>query len=79
MGTGVSCISGYRGLVAVSRQQSRERPTVRIPRRLVAAALVLAGMSAAGLAAGLAEDPERPDVPPVVVETADLPHEAPQP
>ncbi len=52
---------------------------MRIPRRLVAAALVLAGMSAAGLAAGLAEDPEFPDVPPVVVETVDLPEEAPQP
>lgn len=49
---------------------------MRISRSVVASVLVLAGMSAAGLVAGLAEDPESA---PVVVETADLPSDPPQP
>lgn len=49
---------------------------MRISRSVIASAIVLVGMSAAGLAAGLAEDPEAA---PVVVETADLPPEAAQP
>lgn len=49
---------------------------MRISRSVIASAIVLGGMSAAGLAAGLAEKPEAA---PVVVETSDLPAESAQP
>ena len=49
---------------------------MRISRSVIASAIVLAGMSAAGLAASLAEKPEAA---PVVVEISDLPSEPAQP
>lgn len=48
---------------------------MRISRSVIASAIVLFGMSAAGLAAGMAEEPEAA---PVVVETSDLPSESAQ-
>ena len=69
MDAGVSCISGYRGPVAAPAAHPGERPLF-MSRSVIAAALVLLGMSAAGLVAASAEAPESV---PVVVETSDLP------
>ena len=49
---------------------------MHLSRSVIAAAIVLMGMSAAGFVAGMTEAPEST---PVVVETSDLPSEPVQP
>ena len=75
MNAGVSCISGYREPVAVPAAHVCERPPF-MSRSVIAAAIVLLGMCAAGLVAATAEAPESA---PVIVETSDLPREPAQP
>ena len=62
---------GYRGPVAVARPDSGKDP-VRLSRSVIASALVLAGMSAAGIVAAIAESPESPESTTVVVDATGL-------